>query len=244
MCRENVCLSIYKDLMPMSDNEIFNKESVYNKLLEKRGLLEQLQIPQPVIVFLRKNAQSLQVVAVGLLLLILAWNGYQYYDAKQVEKSTAMLAQALKEPTDDGRAKALEKVLGEYPRRQAGIWSRLELAHMDFKAGRYQKAIEQYKLAQDSLDTKNPLNPLVLYSMALTYEADAKPGEAINLFEKLANITGFSDTACLAMARIHEARGDVAKAKENYEKVKGKAYQELVKARLARLDAAVVSPAR
>ena len=229
--------------MLMSDKDIFSKESVHNKLLEKKGLMEQLQIPQPIINFLRKNSQALQIGAGCLLLMILAWNGYQYYDAKQIEKSTAMLAQALKETTEDSKSKALEKVLGEYPRRPAGIWSRLELAHLDFKAGKYQKAIEQYKQAQESLGSSNPLIPLVIYSMALTYEADAKPGEAINHFEKLVNIAGFSDPACLAMARIQGVRGDVAKAKENYGKVKGKAYQEQVKERLAQLDTLTVQPA-
>lgn len=230
--------------MPMSDNDIFSKESVHNKLLEKKGLLEQLQIPQPIIVFLRKNSQALQLGAGCLVLLIFAWNGYQYYDAKQIEKSTAMLAQALKETTEDGKIKALEKVLSEYPRRQAGIWSRLELAHLDFMAGRYQKAIDQYKQAQDSLGTNNPLTPLVIYSLALTYEADAKPGEAINHLEKLTSISGFSDLAYLAMARIHESRGDLTKAKEHYGKVQGKAYQEQVKERLARLDILAAQPAR
>ncbi|OGR00466.1 MAG: hypothetical protein A2511_10655 [Deltaproteobacteria bacterium RIFOXYD12_FULL_50_9] len=228
----------------MSENQLFNKESVHNKLLEKRGLLEQLQVPLPVISFIRKNSLLLQAGAAGLLLLIFAWNGYQYYDARQVERSTALLAAALKETSDDSRSRGLELVLREYPRTQAGLWSRLELAHLDFKAVRYQKAIEQYKLVLDALGANNSLAPLVLYSMSMAYEADGKSGEAVNYLEKLANVTGFSDPANLAMARIHEKRGDVAKAKESYGKVTGKTYQEKVKESLARLGTVTAPPAR
>jgi predicted negative regulator of RcsB-dependent stress response len=205
----------------MSDKSASKKENVETIDIEKkRELLEELNVPPQVIKFIKKNSRNLQIVAVCIVVAILAWTAYDYYREAQKDSSTALLQTALKETDSEKRDQLLNDVATQYSGTDAALWSRLELAHNAYDGGKLDEAATKYESVLKSLSSSNPLSPLVLYSLAQTYEASKEIDKALGAYTRLIKYTGFAAEGHLGSGRMYEKKGDLQQARASYEKIK------------------------
>lgn len=205
----------------MSEKSPFKKENLETIDIEKkRGLLEELNVPPRVIKFLKENSRNLQIAAVCIVVLILGWTWFDYYQESQKESSTALLQTALKETDSGKRNQLLNDVITKYSRTDAALWSRLELAHDAYDDGKLDEAATKYESVLKSLSSSNPLSPLVLYSLAQTYESSNDFDKALGAYERLVKYTGFVAEGHLGSGRMYERKGEQQQARASYEKIK------------------------
>lgn len=205
----------------MSEKSAFKKENVETIDIEKkRGLLEELNVPPQVIRFLKENSKNLQIAAVCIVVAILGWTGFDYYQEAQKEASTALLQTALKETDGEKRNQLLNDVITQYSRTDAALWGRLELAHDAYDAGKLDEAATKYESVLKSLSSSNPLSPLVLYSLAQTHEGLKDIDKALDAYARLTEYTGFVAEGHLGSGRMYEKKGELQQARASYEKIK------------------------
>ncbi len=202
----------------MAQEDIFIKRHVEPGTDIKRELLEQLNLPPKMIAFLRTNSTRIQIgLAVGAC-LSLAWSGFGQYREAQREKSTAQIYNAMQAKEASERVSLLQEVVKQYPRADAGLWSKVELAHAALKAGNTAEAISGYRQVMDKLKADHPLLPLLTYSLAQGYEQGNDLDNAQKEYQKLTTLAGFAGEGYLGLGRIHELNKEPGKAKEMYEK--------------------------
>jgi len=186
---------------------------------KKDSLLDELNLPPHVIKFIRANARNIQIIAALLVVLVLAWSYYDYYTQVKQDKAALALSSAVKQKDTVGRLESLTSVAKEYSGTGAALWSRLEEGHLAFKEGRYDEALTKYQDVYDDLSGSNPLQPLVLYAMALAHENGGQLEQALDNYRKLAENQGFKSMALTAEGRIYELQGDQTKALKVYRQV-------------------------
>ncbi len=203
----------------MAGNSVFDPKNIVRMTTEKEGLLEELNLPPEAIKFIREYSTAIKIALVCLVAAILAWEGYGYYHEGQIEKSSALLAEAMQEKSPEQQVKDLDRVVQEYPRTDAAVWSRIEQGNIAYDDGRLDDAIKSYKQVLETVSSKNALVPLVQYSLAEAYEDKGEGEQAIAAYNRLAEFPGFAGEAYLALGRIYEAEGKPDKAKEVYQKI-------------------------
>ena len=227
----------------MNEESRFGKEKMQTIDIEKkRGLLEELNVPPKVIKFIHENARNLQLAAVAIVVVILGWSAFDYYHESRRESSSAALYEAMQEADLSKRQELLQNVMNQYSGTDAAVWSRLELAHMAFDAENLEDAAGQYEKVRASLSSSDPLLPLVLFSLAQTYEAAGKVDKALESYALLQNYPGFAAQGFMGAGRMLEDKGDVSAAREAYAKIKeltdvSEPVQDWVADKLARLGA-------
>ena len=226
----------------MSSQSLFSKKNIEAQQPDTRtGLMEELNLPPAVISFVRKNANNLQIGLIVLVVLVLAWVFYDYYTEKQESDAASLLASAMQTEATDQRVQILESVVDRYSRTDGALWSRLELAHLDYQAGRYDAAIEKYERLLAKVSDDNPLVPLVRMNLAQSFEETEKYDRAIAQYATLKNITGFKQEAYLGLGRTYTANNEPAKARKEYEEFLGTMEEETDPQLKALVEALLVS---
>ena len=95
--------------------------------------------------FLRENARNLQIVVVVVAVLVVGWVLYDQYTDLQENKGASLLASALQETAVEQKSQTLNAVVEQYPKTDAALWSIVELAHLDYQAGKFQEAAGRYE---------------------------------------------------------------------------------------------------
>jgi len=203
----------------MTDQSAFSKKNIENAVIPpKHDLLDELHLPPVLVTFIRQNARMLQVVAISLVVVILAWIFYDQYSAKQRQAAAANFAAALQLPDQTERVQAIEKVAEDYSGTPTAIWAELELGHLAFQAEDYDQALTRYDRVLDDLDTDNPVMPLLRLSIAQSLEFTREYEKALTHYNRLIDEPGYAAEVYPAMGRIYEMQGDTAKAVAIYEK--------------------------
>jgi len=229
----------------MSTQSLFSKKNIESQRTDtRRGLMEELNLPPGVIAFVRKNARNVQIGVICLVILILGWVFYDYYIEMQEKKGASLLASALQTESGEQQVQVLQSVISEYGRTDAARWSKLELAHLDYKDGRFDAAAAKYKETIDLLPADNPLVPLTRLNLAQTYEQASKYDEAISQYNLLKKAKGFSNQAYLGLGRLYAAKQDPEQTRKTYEELLNSldetadpAIRTQVEAKLASLNA-------
>ncbi|MDA8164638.1 MAG: tetratricopeptide repeat protein [Desulfobacteraceae bacterium] len=185
----------------------------------KEGLLDALNLPPQVVSFVRMNGKALGIGAVCLILALLGWSAYGEHTTRNSDEASALLTKAMEAPAGAQRTDLLRRVQAEYGGTGAALWSQVQLAHAAHDSGNEKEAIAGYRAVLDKVDGKNPLAPLLHYSLGQSYEAAGQPEEALRQYQQLAAIHGFAAKGLLAAARIHEARNQTAEAIKDYEQL-------------------------
>ena len=176
----------------MSPQSLFSKKNIKAyKPDEQRGLLEELNLPPAIIAFIRNNARSLQIGLVCVVIVALASVFYEYYSKKQEMEGASLLASALQAESTELREQGLENVVKDYGRTNAALWSRIELAHLDYKEGRYDAAAAKYEKVLDKLPAANPLVPLTRLNLAQSYEQIDQYDKALAQYDLLKKSPGW-----------------------------------------------------
>lgn len=229
----------------MSTQSLFSKKNIQSQQPDtRRGLLEELNLPPAVITYIRKNARNLQIGLVCLVVLVLAWVFYDYYTEMKEKKGASLLASGLQEESTDQRIWVLEKVINDYGRTDAARWSRLELAHLDYKNGRFEAAAAKYKEVLETLPAKTSLVPLTILNLAQSYEEADQFDQAISQYSLLKKSPGFTNQAYWGLGRMYLAKQDKEQARKTYEEflsslddTSDPGLMSQVEAKLASLDA-------
>lgn len=204
----------------MSAQSLFSKKNIESQQPDtRRGLMEELNLPPEFIAFVRRNTRNIQIVLISVVVLVLAWVFYDYYTELQEKKGASLLASGLQAESSEQRVQTLESVISDYGRTDAARWSRLELAHIDYKEGRYEAAAAKYKEILDALPATSPLAPLTRLNLAQSYELAGQYDQAIVQYGKLKQAAGFTSQALLGLGRVHMAKDDPAQARQAYEEL-------------------------
>ncbi|KPJ99878.1 MAG: hypothetical protein AMJ60_03415 [Desulfobacterales bacterium SG8_35] len=229
----------------MSAQSLFSKKNIQSQQPDTRhGLLEELNLPPELIAFIRKNARNIQIVLISVVVLVLAWVFFDYYTEMQEKKGASLLATGLQTESTEQRVQVLENVIKDYGRTDAARWSKLELAHLDYKEGRIEAAAAKYKDILDAVSADNPLVPLARLNLAQSYEQAGQYDLAIAQYNLLKKSSGFTDQAYLGLGRIYMAKEDRVQARKAYEELLGSledapdpVLKSQIEAKLVSLDA-------
>jgi predicted negative regulator of RcsB-dependent stress response len=203
----------------MNRPSAFDKKHIETVNIDgKRSILEELNLPPAVIAFLRNNSKTLIIAGICVVLVILGSGMYKNYTVKQNDKAAAGLAAAMKIEDQTARVGAFSQIIDQYSGTNAALWARLELAHMDYQAGNYDKAMTQYKEVLADLPSDSAMLPLVTYSLGHVCEQLKDFDGGLGYYEALSKIAGFAGEGYLGMGRLYEAKGENAKSIDAYEK--------------------------
>lgn len=197
-------------------SSLVGKEEKTIDIERKDGLLEELNLPPKVIKFIRENSLNLQIVAGCIVFLILGWTYYDYYTQTRDNKASAALYMAVQEKDVATRGELLNGVINDFSGSDAALWSRIELAHLAFQAGNYEKALPLYNSINADLDGDSPLLPLLSYNIGLAYENSGDQKKALAYYTKLAGFKGFEVKGLMAQGRIYELREEKTEALQVY----------------------------
>ena len=204
----------------MSAQSLFSKKNIESQQPDTRtGLMEEMNLPPGFIAFVRKNAKSLQIGLTCIVVLVLAWVFYDYYTEHQENKGASLLASAMQIEASDERIWGLENVINDYPGTNASRWSKLELAHLDYKEGRFEEAVIKYEDIIAKLPADSSLVPLAMMNLAQSYEQLSQYDQSIAQYNSLKKNAGFKEEAHLALGRIYIAKDKIPQARKEYEEL-------------------------
>jgi predicted negative regulator of RcsB-dependent stress response len=202
----------------MSAQSLFSKKDIKPIDPErKRDLLDELNLPPKLVSFIRKNARNLQIACICIAVVVLGWVLYDNYTDLQESKSASLLAAALQESSIEQKTQELARVIEEYPRTDSALWSRVELAHLEYQDGKFQEAAGRYEAILGELPGDSSLAPLIRLNLAQSYEELNDHDKALIQYKTLKTATGFDREATMAMGRIYEFTGQPQAARQVYE---------------------------
>jgi predicted negative regulator of RcsB-dependent stress response len=226
----------------MSAQSLFSKKNIESQQPDTRtGIMEEMNLPPVVISFIRKNARSLQIGLICIVVLVLGWILYDYYTELQENNGASLLASAMQTEATEERTQMLENVINDYSRTNAARWSKLELAHMDYQEGRFDAAAAKYEESLAKLPADNFLVPLARMNLAQSYEETGQYDQAIAQYNLLKETIGFKEEAHLALGRIFTAKDQAAQARKEYEELLSSMGDETDPQLRSRVQALVVS---
>nr|MBF0221152.1 tetratricopeptide repeat protein [Desulfobulbaceae bacterium] len=201
----------------MAKSDVFNKKHEDTLAHDKRAILEEMNLPPALITFIRSNSKNIKIVIAVLFVGLLAWEGFAKYSSVQREKSSTMLYDAISADDTAVQAEQLKELADKYASSGSAVWAQVELGHLALKDGKYQEAAGFYASALDNLSSKNPLYPLVQFSLAQAYENLADTVKAKQIYKELIEIPGFASEGHLGLGRIAEEAGDFKQALTQYQ---------------------------
>lgn len=202
----------------MSQQRPFNSQQIKESAeLQEPGLLEQLNLPPALITFIRKNQRTVWIVVGIIALVVIVVALYDQYSTYQEKKANSALSLALQEE-GTARKELLGEVIENFGSTDAGLWARVELAHLMVDQGETEKAIETFLAIKDDVSIHNPVTPLVLYALGVLYEKRDDLDNGIAMFAELSAFEGFGASSYEALGRLYEQKGEEEKALEMYEK--------------------------
>lgn len=205
----------------MSQESAFDSKTIEEAALDHPpGLLEQFNLPPQVIKYIRENRQKLWIAAGCIAFVVVALSLWDQYAERRAEKASSALSMAL-QAEEDQKQEQLAKVVDEYGSTSAGLWGRIELAHLAVEKGEVDKAIRELNEIKGDVSAKNPVMPLLLHILGALYEKNNELDKAVNAFTELSAFKPFELGAFEALGRLHEAQGQKDKALEMYKKALG-----------------------
>ena len=202
----------------MSQQSAFDRQNIEESALDQPpGLLEQLNLPPELIKFIRQNQRAIWIATACISVLVVAVAGFNQYTTYREEKASSALTSAM-QAEGESKKEMLVKVVDDYGATSAGLWGRIELAHLSVEEGEFGKAIQQFSKIKNDVSSDNPLMPLILNTLGVLFEKNNELDKAVYSFNELSTYKGFEVSSFEALGRLYEAKGDKAKAVEMYEK--------------------------
>ncbi|WP_134088334.1 tol-pal system YbgF family protein [Olivibacter sp. XZL3] len=182
--------------------------------------------------FIRDNQKSLAFIAIGIVVLILLYIGYQrFYLAPRAERATnemfkaeeyAMIDSLQGRAIDgDGSYPGFKEIAEEYSNTKSANVANAYLGGLYLRQGKYQEAVNA--LSKYSETGSPVLDPLVTGLLGDAYTELKDYKKAADQYKKAANKSDNSFTAPLFLKKlglIYEAQNDYKSALESYQKIK------------------------
>lgn len=216
-------MELKESVIKTKENDMAKQQSPFDlkhieetAAVETSGVLDQLNLPPALTDFLRKNQRIIWIV-VGVIAAVVTvvslYSSYRYY---AFNKAAQAYDQALMLDGDQKKV-ALQKVADSYGSTPSSIWSRVELAHLDQKAGQVKGAIEKLTAINNDLLEKDLLKPLILVNLGGLYEQDKQPDKAVSVYQELKTLKGFEAQAANSLGRVYETQGNMEKSIQMYQ---------------------------
>lgn len=182
--------------------------------------------------FIRDNQKSLAFIAIGIVVLILLYVGYQrFYLAPRAERAAnemfkaeeyVMIDSLQKRAIDgDGSYPGFKEIAQEYSNTKSANIANAYLGGLYLREGKFQEAVDA--LSKYS-DTGSPvIDPLVTGLLGDAYSELKDYKKAADQYKKAASKSDNSFTAPLFLKKlglVYEAQNDYKSALENYQKIK------------------------
>jgi tetratricopeptide (TPR) repeat protein len=182
--------------------------------------------------FIRDNQKSLAFIAIGIVVLILLYVGYQrFYLAPRAERAAnemfkaeeyVMIDSLQKRAIDgDGSYPGFKEIAQEYSNTKSANIANAYLGGLYLREGKFQEAVDA--LSKYS-DTGSPvIDPLVTGLLGDAYSELKDYKKAADQYKKAAGKSDNSFTAPLFLKKlglVYEAQNDYKSALENYQKIK------------------------
>ena len=184
--------------------------------VETSGILDQLNLPQPLTDFLRKNQRTIWIMVGIVAAVVTVVSLYGSYRNYTLNNAAEAFDQALMLEGDQKKV-ALEKVADKYGSTPSAIWSRLDLAHMDQAAGELTWAIDKFTAISSGLKENSLLKPLILVNLGGLYEQDKQLEKALSVYQELKTLKGFESAAVNSLGRVYETQGNNEKAAQMFQ---------------------------
>jgi len=202
----------------MSQQSAFDRKNVVDSAAsETSGLLDQLNLPPAAITYLRKNQRTIWAVTICIALAVTVISLYGSYRTYREDKATSALTSAM-QAEEEQKQEQLRQVVEDYGATSAGLWGRIELAHIAAENGDYAKAILGLMEVKKTVSAKNPVTPLLLYNLAVLHEKNGDLSQALASYTELSTFKGFEPGTYETMGRLYELQGNKEKALEMYKK--------------------------
>ena len=119
----------------MNQQSAFDRNNIEETAVpETEGLLEQFNLPPAAISFIRKNQRAIWVVVFCVALAVVVVSLYSQYKSYREDKASSALTFALQAEGEE-KKKQLGQVVDEYGSTSAGLWGKIELAHLTAAEG-------------------------------------------------------------------------------------------------------------
>jgi predicted negative regulator of RcsB-dependent stress response len=184
--------------------------------VQTSDILDQLNLPQPLTDFLRKNQRTIWIVIGIVAAVVTVVSLYGSYRNYTLNNAAEAYDQALMLDGDQ-KMVALEKVADKYGSTPSAIWSRVELAHMDQDAGELTGAIDKLTAVNSGLNEKNLLKPMILVNLGGLYEQEKQLDKALSVYLELKTFKGFESAAVNSLGRVYETQGNNEKAAQMFQ---------------------------
>lgn len=202
----------------MAKEDIFDKEWVDERDKNSlEGLLEQMNLPPAVVKFVRDHKRAVQVCIGVIIIVVVTWALYDTYRDNRIKNSSAALSAAL-EMEGQQKIDKLGEVKNDYSGTPAALWAQINAAQELVAIGEMEDANKEFKAVREDIGNKSILQPLVMVGIAQTAEVSGSYDESSSEYQKLTEIEGYEDIGYMGLGRIHELKGDTAKALEVYER--------------------------
>lgn len=202
----------------MTDKRIFKPE---NLAVDgpKKSFIEELNLPPAAEDFLLAWHKPLLLGLAALIVLILGYSFSSQFISSREERAADQLAQAMRVVDDARRQAALEEVAAAYGRTGAGLWSRIELAHLAREAGELNQAVAAYEELLRAIPRRDPRRAMVRLTLAQLLAEMGQTEQAAQHYRELATTAGFEAWGLLGSGDILARQGDPAAAQEKYQQV-------------------------
>lgn len=189
--------------------------------------------------------------ALGIIVaLALIFSGYRFFSIRSENKASALLDQGLakyeKLKNDTQPVEAYDQVsadfqliLDKYGSKQNGKIARLTYANICYEAGKYEQAIELYKISLKDFEKLPSIHNQVVGSLGYAYEQQADYASAVSYFKQLSSApdTVMRGEALYHLGWLYDKLGQTEKSKEAYNKIisdhQDFIYIDLVKERMS-----------
>ncbi len=171
--------------------------------------------------------------ALGIILaLALLISGFRFFSIRSEAKAAALLDKSLAKyeslKNKENPLEAYEKVsadfqliLDKYGRKESGKIARLNYANICYDAGKYEKAIELYKISLTDFEKYPVIRNQVVSSLGYAYTQLADYSSAVSYFEKLSSAPEavMRADALYHLGWLYDKLGQTEKSKAAYNKI-------------------------
>lgn len=182
--------------------------------------------------FVRDNQKSLAFIAIGIIVLILLYVGYQrFYLAPRAERAAnemfkaeeyVMVDSLQKRAIDgDGSYPGFKEIAQEYSNTKSANIANAYLGGLYLRQGKFQEAVDALSKYSDA--GSPVIDPLVTGLLGDAYAELKDYKKAADQYKKAANKSDNSFTTPLFLKKlglVYEAQNDYKSALENYQKIK------------------------
>jgi tetratricopeptide (TPR) repeat protein len=167
------------------------------------------------------------VLSVAILI-----SGVRFFSIRAENKAADMLSQSMmeysslktqKKPDEVFNAVSggFQTILQRYGNKSNGKLARLIYANICYDAGKYQQAIDLFKISLQDFSDHPMIRSQVLSSLGYAYEQQKEYTAAVSYFEKISDapVQVLQDEALFHLGRLYNKLGQSEKSKEAYNKI-------------------------